>query len=194
MDFIEKAKGFLIDPVNTFDASKNDTMEDAIKYYAVIVAVFSLLSALLFATAMGSVGSMMGFGQLGTMMGIGTGLGGAAAIFILMFISGIIRVFVNSAIVHIGVYIVGGKNGIEQTIKAVIYGSTPGLLLGWVPIIGGLAGLWSLVLQVLGIRQLHDVTTGKAIIAVIIPIAILGAILAMFAAAIVAIIVGMGMR
>lgn len=193
MDFVEKAKGLLINPVNTFDNSKNDTLGEAIKYYAIIIAVSSLLSALLFTTAMGSLGSMMGLGQLGTMMGIGTGLGGAAVIFVMMIVAGIVRVFINSAIVHLGVLIVGGKNGIEQTVKAVIYGSTPGLLLGWVPIIGGFAGIWSLGLEILGIRQLQGVTTVRAIIAVIIPVAILGIVLAIFAAAIAAIMVGIGM-
>lgn len=191
MDFIEKAKGLLMDPINTFDALKDDSLEEAIKYYVVIIAVYSLLSALLFATAMGSLGSMMGLGQLGMMSGVSVGIGGALVIFVMMLVGGLIGVFITGAIFHIGVYIVGGKNGIEQTIKAVMYGSTPGLLLGWIPIIGGIAGLWSLVLEIVGIRQLQNITTGRAIIAVIIPIAIIFAIVFVFAAAIAAIIIGM---
>jgi len=181
-----------MDPEITFDALKEDTLEDAIKYYAVIIAVYSLLSAVVFATAMGSLGSMMGLGQFGIMAGVGAGIGGAAVVFVMLFVFGIIATFISGAIIHIGVFIVGGKNGIEQTIKAVMYGSTPGLLLGWTPIIGAIAGLWSLVLEVLGIRQLQDITTGRAIIAVIIPIAIIGIIVALLAASMAAIITGMG--
>ena len=192
MDFIEKAKGLLMDPINTFEASKDDTLEDAIKYYAVIIAVYSLISALLFATAMGSLGSMMGLGQLGMMTGVGAGIGGALVIFVMMIIGGLIGVFITGAIFHIGVYIVGGKNGIEQTIKAVMYGSTPALLLGWIPVIGGIAGLWALALEIIGIRQLQNITTGRAIIAVIIPMAILFVIAGVFAAAIAAVLIGMG--
>ncbi|MDW7726728.1 MAG: Yip1 family protein [Candidatus Methanoperedens sp.] len=173
MDFVEKVKGFLMEPSRTFDASKEDTLEDAIKYYAVIIAVYSALFALIVTFAFGSLGSMMGLGQLGMMAGAGAGIGGALIIFVMILVSGIVGVFISGAIIHIGVLIVGGKKGITQTIKAVIYGSTPGLLLGWIPLIGMLAAIWSFVLEILGIRQLQEVTTGRAIIAVIIPVVIL---------------------
>ncbi|MCX9014375.1 MAG: YIP1 family protein [Candidatus Methanoperedens sp.] len=195
MDFVEKAKGFLMEPSKTFDSSKEDTLEEAIKYYAVIVAVYSLLSTVVFAIAMtGSFGSMMGMGQLGTMMGVGAGIGGAVVLFVIMVVFGLIGVFISGAIVHIGVLIVGGKKGITQTIKAVMYGSTPGLLLGWIPLIGGLAGIWSLVLEVLGVRQLQEVTTGRAIIAVIIPLVIMVILVIIFAAVIAAFVFGMSGR
>lgn len=181
MDFVEKVKGFLMEPSKTFDASKEDTLEDAIKYYAVIIAVYSALFALIATFALGSLGSMMGLGQLGMMAGAGAGIGGALIIFVTMLVLGIIGVFISGAIIHIGVLIVGGKKGITQTIKAVIYGSTPGLLLGWIPLIGMLAAIWSFVLEILGIRQLQEVTTGRAIIAVIIPVVILTIIIIIIA-------------
>jgi len=57
------------------------------------------------------------------------------------------------------------------------YAGTPGQILGWIPLIGFIAGLWSLVLIVLGIRELQEISTGKAIlavaIAVIIPLAVI---------------------
>lgn len=157
-----------------------------------IIAIYSLLSTVVFAIAMtGSFGSMMGMGQLGTMMGVGAGVAGAVVLFVIMMVFGIIGVFISGAIVHIGVLIVGGKKGITQTIKAVMYGSTPGMLLGWIPIIGGLAGIWSLVLEILGIRQLQEVTTGRAIIAVIIPLVIIVILIVLLAAVIAAFVFGM---
>lgn len=103
----------------------------------------------------------------------------------------IIGVFIIGAIYHIGVYIVGGKKGIEQTIKALMYGQTPGLLLGWIPIIGIIAGIWSFVLYILGIRQLQEITTGKAILAVLIPIIII-VVLIVILAIIAAFVFGIG--
>jgi hypothetical protein len=41
MDFIEKVKGFLLKPSKTFDALKEEPLEEAVKYYAVIAAVYS---------------------------------------------------------------------------------------------------------------------------------------------------------
>ena len=66
----------------------------------------------------------------------------------------------------------GGKNGLLQTIKAVIYGDTPSLILGWIPIINVIAMIWSLIVGVIGVRQLHGLSTGKAVLAVILAILI----------------------
>ena len=39
----------------------------------------------------------------------------------------------------------------------------PFLLIGWIPVIGWLAGqLWAVVLTVIGVRELYGVETGKA--------------------------------
>jgi hypothetical protein len=172
MDFFEKVKGFLLEPSKTFDAIKGENLSGAIKYYAAIAAIYSALFAVLLAfmlTFVGTLfGSMMGGQNLGMLMGAGAGVV-AIIFFVLFMIFSIIGAFVGGAILHIFVYIVGGRKGIAQTIKAVMYGSTPGLLLGWIPIIGFIAAIWSLVVEIIGIRQLHELTTGKAVLAVLIP-------------------------
>jgi len=65
-----------------------------------------------------------------------------------------------------------------QTIKAGMYGSTASLLFGWLPIINMIAVIWSLVTEIIGIRQLHEITTGRAILAMVLPL-IIAFILAM---------------
>ncbi|KCZ71423.1 hypothetical protein ANME2D_02153 [Candidatus Methanoperedens nitroreducens] len=184
MDLVEKVKGFLMEPTKTFDASKEDTLGEALKYYITLAAIYSAISALLFAFVFTMSGSMMGFGDLGRMFGVGAGIAGAIAIFLMVWIFLIIGIFIIGAIVHIFVYIVGGRKGITQTIKAFMYGQTPVLLFGWIPLIGPIAGIWALVLEVLGIRQLHELTTGRAILAVLLPIIIIMVIIfiAVFAA------------
>lgn len=77
----------------------------------------------------------------------------------------IFGVLFSSTIVHIGLRLVSGKKSFEQTIKAVIYGSTPRFIFGWIPFIGIIAEIWSLVLVVIGISNLQGISTGKAIIA-----------------------------
>jgi hypothetical protein len=186
MDFFEKVKGFLLEPSKTFDATKGENLSEAIKYYAAIAAIYSALFAVLLAfvlTFVGTLfGSMMGRQNLGMLMGAGAS-GVAIIFFVLFMIFAIVGAFVGGAILHIFVYIVGGRKGIAQTIKAVMYGSTPQLLLGWIPIIGIIAAIWSLVVEIIGIRQLHELTTGKAVLAVLIPI-IIAVIIAIVLAAI----------
>lgn len=162
MEFIEILKGILTEPSKTFDALKEESIGEALKYYAVFVAISSAIYAVMFSLFFG-----MMLRQFGTMMGMGTGVAAGVAMFFMLFIFGIIGVIIVGSIFHIFVYIAGGRKGLNQTIKAVIYGSTPGMLLGWIPLVGIIAGIWSLILEVLGIRQLHEMTTERAILAVV---------------------------
>ena len=59
-----------------------------------------------------------------------------------------------------------------QTFKALMYGATPSLLLGWIPFINFLALIWALIVEIIGIRQLHEISTGRAVAAVILAIII----------------------
>ncbi len=186
MDFFEKMKGLLLEPSKTFDALKEEPLLEAVKYYIGIAAVFSALFALILGFVGSFFGSMMGFGNLGMMMGAGAGISAAIIFFVVFMIFVIAGAFIGGAILHIFVYIVGGRRGITQTIKAIMYGSTPGLLFGWIPVINFIAMIWSLVAEIIGIRQLHELTTGKAILAVILPI-IIAIILAVVLAAVIAV-------
>lgn len=84
----------------------------------------------------------------------------------------VVSVFIHGAILHISIYIVGGRNGISQTIKALMYAYTPALLFSEIVffisgILVWVLWLWALVLLILGIRQLQEITTYRALIVVL---------------------------
>ncbi len=172
MDFFEKMKGLLLEPSMTFDVLKEEPLEGAVKYYVGIATVYSAIFALMLGFASSFFGSMMGFGNLGMMLGAGAGIGAAITFFVVFITMAITGAFIGGAILHIFVYIAGGRKGITQTIKAEMYGSTASLLFGWLPIINIIALIWSLVTEIIGIRQLHDLTTGRAILALVLPMII----------------------
>ncbi|HEX3002286.1 MAG TPA: YIP1 family protein, partial [Methanoregula sp.] len=91
-------------------------------------------------------------------------------IFFGVLIGGAIITILFSLWLHLWVYLLGGRKGIFETAKAVIYGMTPGMLFGWIPFIGFLFGLWSIVLQIIGIRELQEMSSGKALVAMIIAV------------------------
>jgi len=169
----ERIKGFLFNPSETFNASKDDTIGDAFKYFVVILMIYALIISVLFAVAFSMFASMLGMPGV-PMMALGAAMGPLFAVvfFILMLVIGIIGVFIGGLWLHIWVYLLGGREGVEQTIKALMYGVTPGYLLGWIPIVGIIGVIWSLIVEIIGIRQLHELSTGKAVLAVIIAIAI----------------------
>ena len=86
----------------------------------------------------------------------------------MLFFAGLVGTIIFAVYMHIWVYLAGGREGITETWKAVIYASTPSLLLGWIPVVGLVVFLWSLVLTVIGIRELQNMTTARAVLAVII--------------------------
>lgn len=186
MNFVEKVKGFLLEPSKTFDASKGDTLIEALKYYLIIVAIHSAILSLFvtFFTPMSVLppsyillplyitvfGSIFGF-YWG--INVGTGIEGAISGFLILMIFRTLRVFIGGAILHLCLGIVGRKKGITQTIKALMYGSTPAFLFHLIPFITFFAVMWSLVLEIIGIRQLQEITTGRAIVATLLSIVIL---------------------
>jgi len=160
--FVEKVKGFILNPGETFQKAKADDLETVLPYFAIIVLINAILSAILsvFWVANPMYKSMMG------------GVAVPILVFFIVLVAEFVFTLVFAAWLHLWVYIVGGRKGIWETMKAVIYGSTPSMLLGWIPFIGILFGLWSVVLWALGVRDLHELTTGKAVAAVVIAILI----------------------
>ena len=164
MDFLEKVKGLLIEPSKTFDTLKEEPLEGAVEYYTIIAAVYSALMALMLGFAGSYFGPIMGVENLGMIKG--AGMSASIILFVLFMIIVFLSAFIGGAITHIFVYFGGGRKGITQTIKACMFGSTASLLFGWIPIINIIPVIWSIVTQIIGIRQLHGLTTGKVIKAI----------------------------
>jgi len=165
VSLIQKVKGFLIEPSKTYDASKEDTLVDATKYFLILAIIFTILKII-------SFGVFFLLGLKETLF---------AGIFIL--ITQIVMIFIYGAILHVGVHIVGGKNDIYQTIKVLMYAYTPASLFAVIVSIflNGIfvfvLWLWGLLLIIIGIRQLQEITTNRALIAVFIWIVILSLLL-----------------
>ena len=186
----------MVSPSKTFDDSKEDTVGDAFKFYAAILVIYAVLIAIIsvglsaFAAIEGIFGASFK-DVLTPLLGAAVAPLFAIGFFIVALVAGIIGVFIGGLRLHIWVYLVGGRKGVGQTIKAVMYGATPSLLLGWLTpietlhigtLIAIIAGIWALIVGIIGIRQLHELSTGRAalavILAIIIPAIILGAIIA----------------
>jgi hypothetical protein len=82
-----------------------------------------------------------------------------------------ISIFVGSGVTHLCLMIVGGnRKGFETTFRAISY-SYSAQLFYIVPIIGNLiGGIYLLILIVIGVREGHDISTGKAVLAVLLPL------------------------
>ena len=104
----------------------------------------------------------------------------------------VVGLFIGAGIVHLCLMLVGGANsGFMATVRVLCYSST-GQLAQVVPVIGSLlAFVFVLILEVKGLETAHRTTTGKAVAAVLIPVAVCCACVALLAVTIGAALVGM---
>jgi len=173
--FGERVKGFLLSPVETFQKVKDEDLGPLMKYFVILTLIFSILMAVIM---IGLSSAMLSILPVKLPFMAGTAAGGLAAVvtFITLLISLLIGLFIVAAIVHIFVYLLGGRKGYTQTVKAMGYGMTPSLLLGWIPFLNIIVGIWALIVEIIGIRELQEMSTGKAVLAVILPGIIIGII------------------
>lgn len=94
------------------------------------------------------------------------------AVFVPLFVT--ITIFVSSGILHVLLLCVrGGQNGFEATFRVIAY-SQATQILGLIPFIGGVAGsIWLLVIQFIGVREMHETSYLKVILAFLIPFALI---------------------
>jgi hypothetical protein len=178
LNFWGKTKGFLGAPSNTFDDVGPEALGSALKYFAIWAVIYAALQVIVFYTLGGGgvfqmLWDLIGFGNavLYPFPPVAVGLMALLGAFASLFISG--------SWAHLFVRAFGGRKGYGNTIKAFAYGNTPSFMFGWIPFVGGLFWIWALVLNIIGIRQLHEISTGRAIGAVLLSIVALGVIIAL---------------
>ena len=158
---IAKVKGFIVSPVESFRAARPDGTDTVVPY---------LISLLLVHAAMMAIISLVGITAMGMLSPMMPRFAMPVVIFFSVLIGGAICTIIFSLWLHLWVYLLGGRKGLFETAKAVIYGMTPSMLLGWIPFLGFLFFLWSIVLQIIGIRELQEMSSGKALVAMIIAV------------------------
>lgn len=85
-----------------------------------------------------------------------------------------IAIFIGSTILHLCLILVrGNHHGYKTTFRAVAY-SYSGYLFGIIPIIGIFIGvIYVLILTIIGMKEGHEISTGKAVLAVLLPIIVI---------------------
>lgn len=102
---------------------------------------------------------------------VGVAFGSIFLYVILVPIAGATGLFIWAGILHLLTVLIikPQATGFETTFRAWSYSLTP-LLLAWILIFSPIiSGIWSTVLAVLGIREGHSTSTGKAAAVFLIP-------------------------
>jgi hypothetical protein len=163
---VNKGVGILLRPVETFRQLREESLGDAFVYYGLLLIVYAILSSLFSLAGYLFVLSWIPPGIIPSVILPSLLLPFMVLGILVVFIIGLI---VGGVILHLFVYLVGGRKGLEQTLKAAMYGTTPVFVFGWIPLIGFLALIYALVLEILAVRELHEISTGRALLAVLLP-------------------------
>jgi len=106
-------------------------------------------------------------------------------------IIGIIGLFVSGVILFILFKIVGGSGSYEGTVRILSYSSAVSLL-AWIPLVGILAVLYGIFLDIIGGKSVHNISTLRSAIAVLLPFVLAIVLTMVLAAVIAAFVFGMG--
>jgi hypothetical protein len=168
--FVETLVMVLTKPGEAFAVMKREGGLGEPLIYALIGGCLGGIVSLLFSMGLQSVGF---FADRHDMFGAMGGMGaGSAAFIVLIPLFVVIGLFIGSAIVHLCLMIVGGANqSFETTFRVLAFsqGSTGPLQM--IPVCGGLiSGVWALVCSCIGLARAHDTDTGRAVLAVFLPL------------------------
>jgi len=179
------------DPVQTFIATVQAVVLRPVDFFRGILRQGDLINPLIFAIICYEVAAILG--GLLSLAGIGGGRGFGAFItsIILAPIGAAIGLFIGAGILHLLVMlIIGSRNsGFEATFRVVSYSAVTSLV-SWIPFIGAILSLYGVYLGIVGIREMHNTTTGKAALVVLIPVAVILVIVLLLVAVIGAVIFG----
>jgi hypothetical protein len=167
--FIETLQMVLTRPGEAFTAMRREGGLGEPLIYALIGGTLGTMVGLFYRFALQSV--FAGFGRTDALNHL---LGGAALILVMIIspLLVVIGTFIVSAILHLCLMIVGGaKQSFETTFRVVCFSGGSVNPLQLIPICGGLiAFVWGLVLYCVGLARSHEIETGRAVIAVLLPL------------------------
>lgn len=173
------------DPVVTFIPTVLSVLSRPVAFFRGIARrgdfvsplVFAVICIVIYAVLAGIISFLVAAGT----QDFGAALGGVIGGVIGGAIGGIVGLFVGAGIYHLLVllFVRPANAGFEATFRVVAYPSAL-LLVTWlatIPILGifiALAALvYNVILNIVGIREVHSTTTGRAALVVLIPIAVL---------------------
>jgi hypothetical protein len=173
----------LSNPVESFVDTVRRVVLQPVGFFAGLPRSGSLLNPLVFALICTEISVILGgiLGLVGVREGFVAGYGFQVpenqdfgefiGSVIFAPIGSAISVFVIAGIAHLLVMLIVGatNSGFGATFRVASYASVTSLV-SWIPIIGGLLGLYAIYLAVVGIREMHQTTTGKAAIVVLFPV------------------------
>ena len=131
--------------------------------------VYQILTRTAMHTAIASQSSQGSPINAGLFAALSTGMLIGLAIFMPALIA--LGAFIGAGMLHLGLMICGGaKQPFETTFRTYCYAQGSASVLQIIPLCGAMAGgIWSLICLCIGLSKTHEISVGKAVLAVFLP-------------------------
>jgi hypothetical protein len=167
--FIETLSMVLTRPAEAFSVMKREGGLGEPLIYALIGGCVGGIVSALFSLGFQSIGLFANRNNsLAAMTGMGIGFG----TIILVPLVIVIVLFIWSGLAHLCLMIVGGANQpFETTFRVLAFSQGSAGPLQIIPLCGGLiSGVWALVCNCIGLARAHETDTGRAVLAIFLPL------------------------
>lgn len=187
---IETIKAVLLEPTRTFSTMKREGgLQNPLLFYIIIGTIGGIVSQVLVSMAQVAVPAMSGNQNAA---GTAAAVGGISLVMsiIMVPVQIAIAAFVWPGVLHLCLMMLkGATHPYETTFRAVNYASGSVAALQIIPVLGMIAMIpWSFIATIIGIARAQETSTGKAALAVFLPMIVCGCLFA----ALLASIMGLG--
>ncbi|MBI5397980.1 YIP1 family protein [Candidatus Woesearchaeota archaeon] len=164
---VGKVKGALFECSSFFEKMKLEKMNArasvnrSLAYFFIIVLVYLVVASVVYAVAPKPKTQAL---PVSLAIAIAATLGFAVSVIFL---------FVSSTLVHATARMLKGRGTYPETLIVVSFGSTPAYLLGWIPLLGLLAIVYGVFIQLKGIAIMHDLSQARAAASILVPLALM---------------------
>ena len=168
-NFFKSTKEILLAPKETFrDLKREGSLGRALTFAAISAALMGAIVG--FTQAI-----LVAFSQGDIAFAIGMLFGFVLAAAIIYPIMAVIGCFIGGGILHVMLSIAGAKKyDYNATVRSIAYMQMSSWPFMIVPIIGPMiGGIWILVVQIVGLAEVHETTKGRVVLAIFLPFIIL---------------------
>ena len=166
--FVDVLRRVVLHPADFFAGlPRREGLRNPFLFALICIAIGAVLTA-----GVDLIGVQSGFqsyeGLLGPLGLRSQSIAGFVATIVMFAVIGILGLLVGAGIYQVLVRVVVGRGnaGFRATFRVLAYTAVLNLV-AWIPILGLLLILYSLFLHVVGLREVHETTTGRAILVIL---------------------------
>ena len=163
MNILTRAKQVLFSPTSFFSSIEK---EKGVKKPFLYLAVILIIPALLYPVKLYYEKDVLNLVAQSLQLNI---IVTAIMFMILGYAIPLLVSFVTAFVLNIWLKAFKGKQSFYQAYKLSVYSNTPSYLTSWIPFIGGLFIIYSLILLIIGTKQLYKFSSLKAALIYLIP-------------------------